>query len=140
MARPKKVFTKTETRWARDYIRRKFGLDQDWPHYDNWAANNKARKAFDDLPPGDAGAMQGWCRSFLDDKQQEQLLCALRARKKRQNVELPLKNVTLTWEAWNYLSGLANRDKVTISDFLTKRLEREYREYLEQEDAQNQAE
>ncbi len=133
MARPKKVFTKTENWWARDYIDRKFRLDRDWP-YEEWDQNYAARKNFEELPNGDPVAMHSWCNSYLDAKQQEQLLGALRARKKREKSEMPGKSITLTWKAWEYLSDLANRDKVTMSEFLVNRLEHEYMEHFVNED------
>ncbi len=126
MARPRKRFTKDEFKQALSYIDRKLKLDDSWPS-GNLDGHERAYREFRRVRlRQDPDALQGWCERWLNEAERKKLLAALRARKKRERQEKCKKTVSLDERAWLYLSGLAKRDNVTLSEFLIKRLEEEY--------------
>ncbi len=129
MARPRKRFTKDEFRRALIYIDRKLRLEGDWPGGDA-AGHERAYREFRKVRlRQDPAALKDWCDRWLDEAGRRRLLQALRARKRRERAGAgKKKTVSLDPKAWLYLSGLAKRYNVTISEFLIKRLEKEYRD------------
>jgi macrodomain Ter protein organizer (MatP/YcbG family) len=128
MPRPKHIYTPQEIRWILSYIERKFKLDPYWPKEDyEW--KTEAREAFAEIQQeAQPSPLEDWCATWLDKGQKKRLDNALRAwRKRRRDISgAPKKNITLEYQAWLYLSELAKRDNVTISQYLTNRLEQEY--------------
>ncbi len=119
--RRKRVF---DEYWIRDYCKRK--LQQGgWPIEDDTDRQYIAEKEFSRLKDG---KVQAWCEKWLSDQQKTQLDGAIRAKLKRENDKQTdgYKTITLKRKAWLYLSTLAKRDNVTISEFLEKRLMKEY--------------
>ena len=131
MARPRKKFTEDEFRRALSYIDRKLKLEGNWPGQ-NAAGHEKAFREFRKVRlRHDPDALSRWCDRWLDEAGRKKLLAALRARKKRDRPGAGKKTVSLDPRAWLYLSGLAKRDNVTLSEFLIKRLEKEYMDMTE---------
>lgn len=131
MARPRKRFTQKELEWAAEYIDRKFKLDDSWPGLSK-KARRQAEKEFR-LAVGQGPWLEDWCSRWLDEAALQRLLGAIRARRKRARQDragILKKNLTLDERAWRCLKGLAARDKVTISQFIIDRLEKEYMEFI----------
>ncbi len=131
MARPRKRFTKEEFKRALSYIERKLKLDDTWPG-GSLGGHERAYREFRKVRlRQDPEALKDWCERWLDEKGRKKLLAALRARKKRERQGECKKTVSLDQRAWLYLSGLARRDNVTLSEFLIKRLEEEYMDMIQ---------
>jgi macrodomain Ter protein organizer (MatP/YcbG family) len=112
------------------YCRRKLMLDAYWPSGDTNRRLEAEKEFFSLNLSGQKGIekLHAWCEKWLSQEQRRQLNAAIRAKRKR-NLDKSregTKSVTLSHKAWLYLSTLAKRDKVTISDFLESRLRDEY--------------
>ncbi len=86
----------------------------------------EAHKALEAI--GDLVTLNAWIDRWLSEDRRKRLHNALRAARKRERdsrQEKP-KTVTLTRQAWMILSDLARRDKVTLSEVIERRLEREW--------------
>lgn len=134
MDKAQKLFTDQEVLWVRNYIDRKFLLYPEWLQVDHNSLENEALAAYKQIPKKlDPDLLQAWCDQWLNRDQRKQLLNALRAKKKRKKDTVAKKNLSLDRKAWLCLSSLAKRDRVTISQFLINRLEREYL-YMDDDD------
>ncbi|MBB5349564.1 hypothetical protein JWG42_14245 [Desulfoprunum benzoelyticum] len=126
MANSRKRFSPRETWLVKSYIRRKLLLDPSWP-CDEHPSGGTASSDFEKIEIEDSqSGIQSWCEKWLNEEQWKQLLVALRAKRKRENDQVRKRNITLDNKAWRILSTLAKRDKVTMSQFLISRFEREY--------------
>lgn len=112
-----------EFRQALRYIDRNLKLYDNWPGKDA-SDHERAKREFKRLRfAHDLDGLEDWCGRWLNDARRRKLLTALRARKKRGGSGAGKKTVSLDPRAWLYLSELAKRDKVTLSEFLIRRLE-----------------
>jgi len=126
MARPRKKFSENEFRQALSYIDRKLKLDDNWPGKDA-ATNERAKREFERARlANDLDGLEAWCDRWLDEAGRSRLLAALRARKKRARPTGAKKTLSLDPKAWLYLSELAKHNRVTISEYLLRKLERDY--------------
>ena len=130
MPRKKITVNKENALTVRRYIERKISLDPYWPAETDQVEHWQARKDFSLVEHGDVEGLAHWCREWLSAGQWKRLQGALRAQRKRKRDMTgdrnPKKTISLDQDAWQILSDLAKRDKVTISKFLVRRLEKEW--------------
>jgi len=124
--RRKKRFAQDELGWALSYIERKMALEPGWPCSDK-RSRKEAEEEFRRVKrKTDRDLLSDWCDRWLGATDRKRLLEALRARRKRERSMPSRKTITIDQKAWLYLSKLAKRDKVTISEYLVRKLEKDY--------------
>jgi macrodomain Ter protein organizer (MatP/YcbG family) len=121
MARERYRITPEDLRYAVRYLSRKL-QDGYWVS-DDVSTESKAERAFE-KGRRDAVTLTAWGEEWLSSAQWTQLKNAVRAaRRRRANLSRdPTKHVTLSHRAWLILHDLAERDGVTLSQFIEKRL------------------
>jgi macrodomain Ter protein organizer (MatP/YcbG family) len=125
MAKSRYVVTKGDAAFAVSYLSRKLQGGY-WPSEDT-ALQTKAEREYWSATR-DGVTLTSWCEKWLDTAQWTQLKNAIRAARRRQ-ADLsrdPPKHVTLSHRAWLMLHDLAERDSVTLSEFIERRLEKEW--------------
>lgn len=111
------VITPSDLSFARTYLRRKSAM------YPNWIETVDAHTSLPDSSR-DAITLSRWCQQWLNPEQWQQLKAAIRAaryrRRQHSSARDPDVHVRLTRRAWKMLSDLAQRDGVTLSDFIVR--------------------
>jgi len=85
----------------------------------------------------DAITLSQWCQQWLDAEQWQRLQAAVRASHYRQRVrQSPDRygshvHVRLSYQAWSILTQLAQRDGVTISDFIIHHHQTDYADWFD---------
>lgn len=115
--------TGEDFRTATAYVQRKLALQPAWLETpDALTAWPDARR--------DPLTLAQWCAHWLTDAQRQQLQAAVRAARKRRRDQTghrdPCVNVTLSRRAWLILSDLAQRDGLTLSQWLIQRHDQEW--------------
>ncbi len=123
MARQRYVVTAGDKAAVISYIERKLSLEP------NWLESDGGKRSFA-RAKRDTVRIQKWCDKCLSDEQWRQLKDAVRAARKRKHDRtgdrVPKVNITLSRRAWSMLRALAERDGVTLSEFIEKRFEKEW--------------
>jgi macrodomain Ter protein organizer (MatP/YcbG family) len=125
MAKSRYVITKGDSAFAVSYLSRKLQGGY-WPsEYTSMEA--KAEREYRSAMR-DPVTLTSWCEKWLSSAQWIQLKNAIRAARRREaDLALdPPKHVTLSHRAWLMLHDLAERDGVTLSAFIERRLEKEW--------------
>ena len=125
MARQRYSITEQDYPAVLRYVQYKLRNLLEWPSDDN-TEQNKSINAFKHCR--DPVTLNSWCEKWLSGDQWRQLKTAARASRKRSRNtrrDKP-KNITLTNNAWRMLSALAKRDRVTLSEFIESRLEKDW--------------
>jgi hypothetical protein len=123
MARERYTITDGDLGFAVSYLSRK--LQSDYWLSDDVSRETKAQRAYR-AAKRDAVTLTAWGEEWLSSAQWTQLKNAVRAARRRQ-ADLsrnPPKHVTLSHRAWLILHELAERDGVTLSELIEKRLEK----------------
>jgi len=123
MARERYTITDGDLGFAASYLSRK--LQYDYWLSDDVSRETKAQRAYR-AAKRDAVTLTAWGEEWLSILQWTQLKNAVRAARRRQ-ADLsrdPPKHVTLSHRAWLMLHELAERDGVTLSEFIEKKLEK----------------
>jgi macrodomain Ter protein organizer (MatP/YcbG family) len=124
---PKTRYTITKDDWtfAVSYLSRK--LQDGYWLSDDVSTQTKAERAYQKVKR-DPVTLNAWCERWLTSTHWTQLKNAIRASRSRQ-ADLsrdPHKHVTLSHKAWLMLHELAERDGVTLSEFLETKLEKSW--------------
>ena len=123
MARERYTITDEDLGFAVSYLSRKL-KDGYWLS-DDVSRETKAERAYEKAKR-DGVTLTEWCEEWLSSAQWTQLKNAVRAARRRQ-ADLsrdPPKHVTLSHRAWLILHELAERDAVTLSELIEKKLEK----------------
>jgi macrodomain Ter protein organizer (MatP/YcbG family) len=123
MARERYTITDEDLGFAVSYLSRKL-KDGYWLS-DDVSRETKAERAYEKAKR-DAVTLTEWGEKWLSSSQWTQLKNAVRAARRRQ-ADLsrdPPKHVTLSHRAWLMLHELAERDGVTLSELIEKKLEK----------------
>lgn len=129
MARQRYTITESDRPRAAGYIANRLHDDSYWLS----AGGNppEATETFQ-TAKSDRVTLNAWCEAWLSTDQWTSLKNALRAARKRDKgrsgKSAPPVHVTLSREAWQVLSDLAKRDKVTLSEWLVRRYRDEWAE------------
>ena len=121
MAKQRYVITEQDYPAVLRYVQYKLRNNLSWPS-DDLLERNEFKKCRDPV------TLNSWCEKWLSGEQWQQLKTAARASRKRSRNtrrDKP-KNITLTNNAWRMLSALAKRDRVTLSEFIESRLEKDW--------------
>ena len=127
MAKPRYTITVQDHLSVLGYLESKQRNLMDWPTDDplkRIRSDKELRLCRDPV------TLNSWCEKWLSGDQWRQLKTAARASRKRsRNLRRNKpKNITLTRKAWRMLSDLATRDRVTLSELIESRLEKEWRD------------
>lgn len=105
----------------------------------NWLASDDPVRAIAELEYRNARyesiTLNEWCNKWLNEIQWKQLINAIhnaRNRFENQKYRPQLKTISITHSAWQILSELAEHDKVTISEVIINRLERDWLDSYDQ--------
>ena len=123
MARGRYTITKEDLEFATSYLSRK--LQDGYWLSDDVSLETKAQRAYGKAKR-DGVTLTAWGEEWLSSSQWTQLKNAVRAARRRQ-ADLsrdPPKHVTLSHRAWLILHELAERDGVTLSELIEKKLEK----------------
>jgi macrodomain Ter protein organizer (MatP/YcbG family) len=123
MARSRYTITQEDLGFAVSYLSRKLQSDY-WPS-DDVSRETKAERAHQKAKR-DVVTLTAWGEEWLSSAQWTQLKNAVRAARRRQ-ADLsrdPPKHVTLSHRAWLMLHELAERDTITLSELIEKKLEK----------------
>lgn len=126
MSRQRYTITSFDLSAAEKYLHRKLHeetlFDDDELYFNAKRAFSKAR--------GDAIKLNRWCEKWLNTDQWVKLKASLRAARKRLNDYIddngPPVTITISREAWQILSALSKRDKLTLSEFIVKHHEKSW--------------
>jgi len=108
------------------YIDRRFGTDLAFPSKESQVDANHSFAHLDKTPE----KILAWCENWLSNDQWHQLRNAVRASRKRRRDRYQDRSpvtITLSRRAWEYLSLLARRDDLTLSEYLERTLAEAYR-------------
>jgi|GEM_PF-3173343 macrodomain Ter protein organizer (MatP/YcbG family) len=121
MARPRKTFNLDEAREACRYIYRKLQVDDYWPTDDPFMRDEAMEqlRLVRRMPKPDT--VQKWVDTWLDDEQRNRLLLAMRVRRSRKQ-RPRRRTINISSRASDVLHLLADREGMTISDFIVYRL------------------
>lgn len=124
MARPRYTITTADVVHASTYLANRL-RNQDVRFSDD-VTYRTAERAFTEASQESrkekrAEQVNAWCEKYLSSEEWAKFKLAIRKRRERR-VRTDLKTVTITARAFEFLSKLSERDKVTYSEILEKYL------------------
>ena len=125
MARERYTITREDWGFAERYLSRK--LQDGYWFSEDVSEETKAERA-DKKAKRDPVTLNKWCEEWLSSEHWTQLKNAIRAARRRKadlTREAP-KHVTLSRRAWSMLHDLAERDGITLSEYLEVKLHKDW--------------